>query len=204
MFPWLLISDASLVILIIFGAPLWFLFLSYTFSFGNCECPKFIKMFCIIGVVICCITLPLHFYAEGQRPFTITPEKEWTTTNIQNITSLSGDERWAIGGGGSFFLGCGQVYINGGSVPEYVFYKITSDGYQLGTLDATNVFIKEDENKYPYIEWKYSHSTLQLKQWDDNGEVDYVMNGKGTSELIVTYIHVPNGTIIKEYSLGGK
>lgn len=100
-------------------------------------------------------------------------------------------------------MGCGQVLINGGSVPQYVFYKITPNGYQIGTLDATNVFIKEDENIYPFIEWEYSHSTLPLKRWDDNGDVDYNMNGKETKSLIATYIHVPKGTVIKEYSLGG-
>jgi hypothetical protein len=145
----------------------------------------------------------MHFYAESQRQYTVTPSNSWSTTQIQNITSLSEEQRWSMNGGGLFFLGCGQVYINGGSINQYVFYKVTPNGYQLGTLNATDVFIKEDENKYPYVEWVYSHTTTPLKQWNDDGSVDYQMNGKETATLVATYIHVPNGTIIKDYYLGG-
>jgi hypothetical protein len=204
--PWLLISNISIGVAILCGAPLLILFFVET-NPTNFRTPSIFTPFvigvCVILILALCIFIPIHFYAESQRPYTITPEKTWTTTDIQNITSLSGDQRWSINGGGSFFLGCGQVLINGGSVPQYVFYKITPNGYQIGTLDATNVFIKEDENIYPFIEWEYSHSTLPLKRWDDNGDVDYNMNGKETKSLIATYIHVPKGTVIKEYSLGG-
>jgi hypothetical protein len=208
MFPWLIISDVSLVLSVIFGLLLWLLWItdsnisfdiSHTtqslFSFG------IVKKIAIVAACILCVSVPLYFYAESQRPVTITPAKEWTTTDIQNISSLSGNQRWSVDGGGSFLLGSGTIYINGGSVHEYAFYKTTPNGYQLGTLDATNVFIKEDENKYPYIEWVYSHSKKPLKQWGDEVKVDWKMDGKETTSLVATYIHVPNGTVIKEYTL---
>lgn len=204
---WLMISNISFWVAVFCGIPLWLLIIlstnSYAYTSPSIFESIFIKKIFIILIFGIVVFIPLHFHAESQRPHTIIPEKTWTTTDIQNITSLSGDQRWSINGGGSFFLGCGQVLINGGSVPQYVFYKITPNGYQIGTLDATNVFIKEDENIYPFIEWEYSHSTLPLKRWDDNGDVDYNMNGKETKSLIATYIHVPKGTVIKEYSLGG-
>lgn len=205
--PWLLLSTITLWAAIICGVPLWIL-LAFTinplsFLSRSIFTPLVIKG-CIILMLVLCISIPTYFYAEGQRPYTTAPEHNWNTTQIQNITSLSDDQRWSMNGGGSFFLGCGRVSINGDSVPEYVFYKITPNGYQLGTLDATNVFIKEDENKYPYVEWDYLHTTAPLKQWTDDNSVDYKMNGEETSKLVATYIHVPNGTIIKDYSLGGK
>jgi len=206
--PWLLISNITLGVSIICGLPLFLLLVVET-NPASWQSPSLLTYPVVIvgGIIlllICCVSIPTHFYAEAQRPYTMTPQHNWDTTQIQNITSLSDDQRWSMNGGGSFFLGCGQVYVNGESINEYVFYKITPNGYQLGTLDAVNVFIKEDENKYPYVEWVYSHTTNPLKQWNDNGEIDYNMNGKETSKLIATYIHVPNGTIIKDYSLGGK
>ena len=201
--PWLLISQISLIVSIIAALPI-ILFISTVVDMRyNGDASAFIP-FLMISALILCIFIPIHAYAESQRPYTITPEKQWTTTQIQNITSLSDDQRWSMNGGGSFFLGCGQVSINGGSVPQYIFYKVTPQGYQLGTLDATNVFIKEDENNYPYIEWDYSHSTTALKQWSDDGSVDYTLNGAQTDTLTNTYIHVPKGTIIKDYSLDSK
>jgi hypothetical protein len=206
--PWLLVSNITLLIIVICGAPLLWSLLSFTNPLSampqSVLTPTVIKCSAVL-ILILCITIPLHFYAEGQRPVTITPDRSWNTTQIQNITSISNDQRWSMEGGGSFFLGCGEVSVNGGSSQEYTFYKVTPNGYQLGTLDATNVFIKEDENKYPYIEWDYSHYTTPLKRWDDDGSVDkFDMNGETTDKLMITYIHVPNGTIIKDYSLGGK
>lgn len=208
MFPWLLISSASLTVSVIFGSPLWLLWgMDFDRSFDTSNTTQslfsfgIVKKFAIVAICILCISIPLYFYAESQRPVTITPAKEWTTTDIQNITSLSGDQRWSVNGGGSFFLGSGAIQINGKSTHEYIFYKTTPNGYQLGTLDATNVFIKEDENVYPYIEWVYSHSTLPLKRWEDEEKVDWNMDGEETTRLVATYIHVPNGTVIKEYTL---
>ncbi len=204
---WLLISTITLWISIICGAPLFLLFAIETHpgNFGSPSVfiPTVIKI-CLVLFLILCVTIPIHFYAEDQRPYTITPQNTWNDIQIQNITSLSEDQRWSMNGGGSFFLGCGRAHINGGSVNQYVFYKVTPNGYQLGTLDADNVFIKEDENKYPYIELDYLHTTNPLKQWDDDGKIDYTMNGAETSKLIATYIHVPIGTIIRDYSLGEK
>lgn len=205
--PWLLISTITLWISIICGVPLWMAVVIETNpgSFGSPSIfTSTVIKICIVLFLICCVSIPTHFYAEGQRPYTITPQHDWNTVQIQNITSLSDDQRWSMNGGGHFFLGSGTMIINGGSVHEYVFYKVTPNGYQLGTLDATNVFIKEDENKYPYVEWVYSHTTNPLKRWDDDGTVDYTMNGKESVALVGTYIHVPDGTIIKDYSLGGK
>ncbi len=205
MFPWLLISSISLAITVVFGLPLFWLFAIDNSTINDMFKPLLsydtFKKFAVVAICILCISIPLYFYAESQRPVTITPAKEWTTTNIQNITSLSGNQRWSVDGGGSFLLGSGTIYINGGSVHEYAFYKTTPNGYQLGTLDATNVFIKEDENKYPYIEWVYSHSKKPLKQWEDEVKVDWNMDGEETTRLVATYIHVPNGTVIKEYTL---
>lgn len=209
MFPWLLISNITLWISVICVVPLILLFSieinPVSFRVPSIFSSPFVVKGCAVLILVLCISIPLHFHAEGQRPYTITPDHSWNTTQIQNITSLSSDQRWSMEGGGSFFLGCGQVSVNGGSVPQYVFYKVTPNGYQLGTIDATNVFIKEDENKYPYIEWDYSHYTASLKRWDDDGSTkDYYMNGATTDKLMITYIHVPIGTIIKDYSLGGK
>ncbi len=207
MFDWLLVSNITAAISIICGAPVLFLFfteMNPAFAFRPSVFSPFVIKMCIILVGVCCVTIPLLFYAEGQRPYTITPEHSWNTTEIQNITSLSSDQSWSMNGGGNFFLGCGQVSINGGSHQEYVFYKITLNGYQLGTIDASNVFIKEDENKHPYIEWDYSHYSSPLKQWSDDNSIDHTLNGATSDTLVATYIHVPNGTIIKDYSLDGK
>ena len=71
-------------------------------------------------------------------------------------------------------------------------------------MDAEGVIISENENMYPYIERDYTHSTNGLKHWTDNGQIDTVLNGAQTDTLTDTIIHVPNGTIYRNYSVGGR
>jgi hypothetical protein len=146
----------------------------------------------------------IYDYADAQRPFEVINGTSWNTSTIQNITDLSDGQSWSLHGSSRFTLGTGTVIVNGESRPTYYFYKIMPQGYQIGSLDATNVFICEDENLRPYIEWVYSHSTNQLKRWTDNGDIDYTLNGKQTDTLVATYIHVPNGTVYKQFSVDGR
>jgi hypothetical protein len=145
----------------------------------------------------------LMSYAQDQRPYEITDASSWNTTEIQNITCLSDGTAWSVTGGGHFVLGTGTAVINGQSRDIYSYYKETPQGYLRGSLDAANVYIREDENLHPYIEWDYSHSTNALKRFTDDGSTDYTLNGAQTDTLTATIIHVPNGTVYREFSVGG-
>jgi hypothetical protein len=167
-----------------------------------------------IGIILIVGGMYTSDWATSQRPINITSGSEWNSTTIQNITSLSNNQNWIINGHGSFesaftLIRQGTTNINGGTGEEYVFYKVMPQGYQIGTLDATNVFVREDENTYPYIEWDYQHIISAVTRFSDDETLvgirdpRYSGNGVETDTLTETIIHVPNGTIIKDYSLGG-
>jgi len=160
-------------------------------------------MFCgaIIGIVLIIIGVAIAIPSDSMRPYTIIPEHSWNATTIQNITSLGDGQSYSMSGEGHFFLGSGSISINGHTSPQYVFYKVMPQGYQIGTLDATDVFVREDENNYPYIEWDYHHNIAPLKTMNDTHAVDYYINGAETVTLATTIIHIPNGTVIKDYKL---
>ena len=157
----------------------------------------------ILGITIFCAGYFGMPYAQDQRPYEITDARSWNTTEIQNITCLSDGTAWSVKGGGHFVLGTGTVVVNGQSRDVYSYYKETPQGYLRGSLDAANVYIREDENLHPYIEWDYSHSTNALKRFTDDGSTDYTLNGAQTDTLTATIIHVPNGTVYREFSVGG-
>lgn len=148
------------------------------------------------------------YYTETMRPYTITPAHTYESTEIENITSLADSSAWSISGGGVFILGTGSAFINGGSRPVYVYYGITPLGYQLRTINSANTFvgatyIREDENKFPYIEHISLHRVSEKKMWDDTGDTDYKLSGVDMITKTIAIIHVPNGTIYKQYSLDG-
>jgi hypothetical protein len=157
----------------------------------------------IVGVIVASFGSFCASYAFDQRPYEITDARSWNTTEIQNITCLSDGTAWSVKGGGHFVLGTGTAVVNGQSRDVYYYYKETSQGYLRGSLDAANVYIREDENLYPYIEWDYSHSKTGLKRFTDDGSTDYTLNGAQTDTLTATIIHVPNGTVYREFSVGG-
>jgi hypothetical protein len=133
--------------------------------------------------------------------YTTIPGKTWNTTEIQNITSLSADTAWEINGHGKFVLGSGRSVINGQSSHEYTFYKVTPDGYQMGTINAEGVFIRQDEETFPYIERVHQHVKTDTVVYNNTGQVDSIYNGWETDSVIMTVFHVPNGTIMKDYSV---
>jgi len=167
------------------------------------------KFECVVAGA--CITVLLvggAYYAETMRPYTITPAYTYESTEIENITSLADSSAWGITGRGSFILGTGSASINGGSRPVYVYYGVTPLGYQLRTIDSTNTYmsatyIREDENKFPYIECISLHRVSEKKMWTDTGEADHIRSGTDIVTKTISIIHVPNGTIYKQYSLDG-
>lgn len=189
---WMLLAGIIGIFLILVG-------FACLFEFYSSIAPALILI--LVGIMLFLGGAYGQVWANDQRPFTIIPANNWGTITTQNITSLSDGSTYSMNGHGSFFLGSGHVSLNGRTTTQYVFYKVMPDGYQIGTLDATNVFIREDENNYPYIEWDYTHTTAPLKRWDDNGDIDYTQNGAESSVLTKTIIHVPKGTVIKDYTL---
>jgi hypothetical protein len=156
-----------------------------------------------LGGVIFAPSTFLASYAQDQRHYEITDARSWDTIEIQNITCLNDGTAWSVKGGGHFVLGTGTVVVNGQSRDVYTYYKETPQGYLQGSLDAANVYIREDENLHPYIEWDYSHSKMGLKRFTDDGSTDYTLNEAQTDTLTATIIHVPNGTVYREFSVGG-
>ena len=156
-----------------------------------------------LGGVIFAPSIFLVGYAQDQRPYEITDARSWDTTEIQNITCLNDGTAWSFKGGSHFILGTGTAVVNGQSRDVYTYYKETPQGYLRGSLDATNVYIREDEDLHPYIEWDYSHSKAGLKRFTDDGSTDYTLNGAQTDTVTATIIHVPNGTVYREFSVGG-
>lgn len=77
---------------------------------------------------------------------------------------------------GSFFLGSGYISED----PFYVTYATTDRGYILLTIPAYQTEIIEDEDNNPYVH-KRAHIT----------KIRYE-------------IHVPHGTIIRQFNLDGK
>ena len=157
----------------------------------------------ILGFIIGAAGVLVFPYAQDQRPYEIIDARSWDTVEIQNITCLNDGTAWSVKGGGHFVLGTGTAVINGQSRDVYSYYKETPQGYLRGSLDAANVYIREDENLHPYIEWDYSHSKTALKRFTDDGSTDYTLNGAQTDTLTATIIHVPNGTVYRVFSVGG-
>lgn len=136
---------------------------------------------------------------QADRPFVIYPSYSFNTSDYQPIVSLSDGSTYGMSGGGSFFLGIGSVSVNGKTTPQYVFYKNLSDGYQLGTIPAEDIIIKEDAGQNnATIEWLYQHTISDKKIFTDNNES---VGGGESKALIKKYIHVPAGTVIKQYKL---
>ena len=136
---------------------------------------------------------------QDLRPFVTYPGYAFNTSDYQPIVSLSDGSTYGMSSGGSFFLGIGSVSVNGKTTPQYVFYKKLSDGYQLGTIPAEDIVIKEDAAQdNATIEWLYQHTISDKKVFKDNNES---VGGGESKALIKKYIHVPAGTVIKQYKL---
>jgi hypothetical protein len=136
---------------------------------------------------------------QADRPFVTYPGYLFNTSDYQPIVSLSDGSTYGMSGGGSFFLGIGSVSVNGKTTPKYVFYKKLSDGYQLGTIPAEDIVIKEDAAQdNATIEWLYQHTISDKKVFKDNNES---VGGGESKALLKKYIHVPAGTVIKQYKL---
>jgi len=136
---------------------------------------------------------------QADRPFVTYPGYSFNTSDYQSIVSLSDGSTYGMSGGGSFFLGIGSISVNGKITPQYVFYKKLPDGYQLGTIPAEDIIIKEDAGQNnATIEWLYQHTISDKKVFSDNNES---VGGGESKTLIKKYIHVPAGTVIKQYKL---
>jgi hypothetical protein len=136
---------------------------------------------------------------QDLRPFVTYPSYSFNTSDYQPIVSLSDGSTYGMSGGGSFFLGIGSVSVNGKTTPQYVFYKKLSDGYQLGTIPAEDIVIKEDAAQdNATIEWLYQYTISDRKVFKDNNES---VGGGESKALLKKYIHVPAGTVIKQYKL---
>lgn len=135
------------------------------------------------------------------RPFNTTPASEYHHSTFQPIASLKDNSITnAISGKGTFILGCGGMVMSGGNtIPVYVFYKRMSDNeFVQDSIPSEGVFIREDADTEPSIEWIYLHTTNEKITYLDNGETH---GGLETDVLEKTVIHVPVGTIISDYSL---
>jgi len=130
----------------------------------------------------------------GYTYYTSTPE-------YQPIASLKDGS--VSYGQGRFFLGIGSTRQT--EKPQYVYYKILPDGYySLGTTTAEGVLIKEDGGEYPYIEIRENYYTTDKITYTPNGFENWTtggVSGRTWMNPITTIFHVPNGTIIKEYTL---
>ena len=196
---WLLVQDVCLAAFLAGSAVTLFGFFCVA---GLTSITRGLAKF-FIGLLIGCTGYWVYPYAYDQRPYEITDARSWDTVEIQNITCLNDGTAWSVKGGGHFVLGTGTAVINGHSRDVYSYYKETPQGYLRGSLDAANVYIREDENLHPYIEWDYSHSKTGLKRFTDDGSTDSTLNGARTDTLTATIIHVPNGTVYREFSVGG-
>jgi len=160
----------------------------------------------VMGFVIILISMVMMGFAtaeintfQAERPFVVFPGYSFNTSDYQPIVSLSDGSTYGMSGGGSFFLGIGSVSVNGKTTPQYVFYKNLSDGYQLGTIPADDIVIREDADAdNATIEWIYQHTISDKKVFSDNNES---VGGGESKALIKKYIHVPKGTVIKQYKL---
>lgn len=140
---------------------------------------------------------------QDLRPHYFTSATEFNTSEYQSIASLNDGQSFSMSGHGSagfaFFLGFGSMSINGQTTPEYIFYKVTgNESYMLDTLPAAGVTIREDGGNNPRIEKVYHHSvTAKIVYTDDNE------TSGGDESMCQTgmFIHVPKGTIIRNYRL---
>jgi hypothetical protein len=164
---------------------------------------------CFIGLILMASGGATALYTNyeigclrNERVYTSVPSYIYTTSDYQPIMSLQDGQSYSMSGGGSFFLGIGSVSINGQTTPQYVFYKKLTDGYQLGTIPAGDIIIKEDADmNTSKIEWLYTHSVSEKKIYSDNGEI---VGGTESVSLTSKYIHVPKGTVKINYNLDSK
>jgi len=134
-------------------------------------------------------------------PTTITPEYAYNISEYQPIASLKDSS--ASYGQGRFFLGIGSTRQT--EKQQYVYYKILPDGYYtLGTTNADGVLIKEDGGDSPnietrrnyYVTEKITYHPGRFENWSTGGTHNMFIWNPTT-----TIFHVPNGTVIKEFSL---
>lgn len=137
----------------------------------------------LIGVIFVVI-VPWIFYFNPIHQSQPCNEiyKNFSGETRTPIVSLN--DKWTTTG--SFFIGCGNVK----SQSVYVFYTGNNQvGYTMVKLHTDGVRIFMDENNSPY----YSTRTVWL---------DSLF---GTCmPYTIQEIHVPNGTIVKQYSLDGE
>jgi hypothetical protein len=124
------------------------------------------------------------------------------TTHEQQISSesmVSLSE--GSGASGHFFLGSGSI-----SNVDYFYYYVGTDSFHKKKVPSDYTTIYMDENEQPYI------STIGLyeRMCRRNGEctIDQAFytpgyDNSGHHGPQRYEIHVPNGTIIREFSLGG-
>jgi hypothetical protein len=88
--------------------------------------------------------------------------------------------------------------------PEYVYYEILPGGYyKLGTVSTDTALIKEDGGNNPTLEKKVEYTHMkEIHHALSPGIFENYTEGGFEYPNSVTYIiHVPNGTVVKEYKL---
>jgi len=88
---------------------------------------------------------------------------------------------------GHFILGCGTVE---GKL-TYYYMRDTDKGYIVNSINASEVYLREDDNEEPHLATVYSTG---FKHW-----YTYILNVPYTT--IYRVIYVPSNTIYKNYNV---
>lgn len=154
----------------------------------------------VLMLLICIGTLFGIGVVESMITMEVTPSYNYNVSTYQPIASLKDNS--FVSGGGNFFLGIGSVKIN--ENPKYVYYEILPEGYyKLGSVSTDITLIKEDGGDNPTLEKKVEYTRMETKKrvpapgWAEN----YTEGGFEYMNSVVYILHVPNGTVVKEYKL---
>ena len=131
----------------------------------------------ILGTVIgCCVGILFAVIIFAVTPHDISKERH----DLVAIKDGSGIN-------GSFFLGCGTIEDRN----YYYYYEKSNDnGYKQQKILVDKVVLYEDAtDSTAYIEFQHKISKTPYKKWSVN------------CGCIQTKIHVPKGTIIKQFKL---
>lgn len=138
-------------------------------------------------------------YINDLRPTDITSSYSFNQSEFQSIASLESQNEQPSQLSGEFVLGSGEITGNSITTEYYTYYKsMGNDEFIFDKLPKDGVIIKEDGNPNPRIEWIFEHDISTRTVYKDTNES---VGGIESKTLLKTYIHVPKGTIIKDYKL---
>jgi len=148
---------------------------------------------CISAIVtICLILIVIYVVLFGVGMFTNLFGNMYHDEVIAENTSIfSLHDTNLISG--SFLLGCGQIH---GEMRYTLYIEVDNDGIKMEQIPVDKTIIYEDAESTPYLAeynlWKVTSSGEVLSKYHSKRGYPYYE------------LHVPPGTVIQEYSLGGK